>query len=207
MDAVIHIDGAARGNPGPAAYGFVIAPVGQPTIEESGYLGRTTNNVAEYTALVNALERALKLGLRRLTVFSDSELLVKQMNKEYKVKSADLRQLYRKASALCDRFETVLIRHVPRSQNAAADKLCNVALDHIGRSDGKFNNLVERRSPEPEHEALEAVDAEVINCLEVALRSWAAGDPGNPSAKELWQRLKEILQSYGTLPQRPGATK
>ena len=127
--ATMHIDGAARGNPGPAAYAVVIARPGQPPIEESDTLGKTTNNVAEYTALVAGLERAAELGLKRLDVFSDSELLVKQMNGEYRVKSPDLQDLYAEAKALRAKFDRVTLTHVRREQNADADRLCNVVLD------------------------------------------------------------------------------
>src|SRR5215510_12938016 len=92
----VHLDGASRGNPGAAAYAVVIERPGHEAWEESDRLGRTTNNVAEYTALIRALERCLEFGGKKLTIFSDSELLVKQMNGEYKVKSADLRSLYDK---------------------------------------------------------------------------------------------------------------
>src|SRR5271154_6432896 len=90
----IHTDGAARGNPGPAAFAFVIARSGDTVAEEHGLLGNATNNVAEYTALVKALERASRLGARKLVVNSDSELMVKQMRGEYKVKHEGLLPLY-----------------------------------------------------------------------------------------------------------------
>src|SRR5437870_5310540 len=92
-DLVIHIDGAARGNPGPAAYAFVIEQPGAPTIEEAGRLGSATNNIAEYTALVKVLERLAALPAQRLRIYSDSELLVKQMTGEYRVKNEDLKAL------------------------------------------------------------------------------------------------------------------
>src|SRR5207253_4288729 len=88
----IHTDGAARGNPGPAAYAYVIAREGQPPVEEAGLLGETTNNQAEYIALVKALAHALDLGAQhRVVVHSDSELMVKQLNGEYRVKNEELR--------------------------------------------------------------------------------------------------------------------
>src|SRR5260370_17584867 len=93
----VSIDGAARGNPGPAAFAFVIRRGGAPVIEEKGYLGSATNNIAEYTALVRALEHAAKLGARRLLVYSDSELLVKQLNGEYRVNNESLRPLFPEA--------------------------------------------------------------------------------------------------------------
>ena len=125
----IHIDGAAHGNPGPAAFAFVIARPGEPALEEAECLGATTNNIAEYTALVRALKRAAELGGRQLTIFSDSELLVKQMNGEYRVKNEDLKVLHTQARELLPRFQRVTLQHVRREQNARADALCNRALD------------------------------------------------------------------------------
>src|SRR6516162_8081012 len=103
----IHIDGASRGNPGPAAYALVIARPGQPDWEESACLGRTTNNIAEYTALVRALERASQLSGRKLCIFSDSELLVKQMNGDYRVKNADLKAWFDKVKDRIEDFDKV----------------------------------------------------------------------------------------------------
>jgi ribonuclease HI len=127
----IYTDGASRGNPGAAAYAFVIHCDGQPAIEEADCLGQMTNNQAEYTALVRALERALQLGQHhRVIIHSDSELMVKQMNGEYRVKNEELRSLYEQACALRRRFEgPVTIRHVRREQNKRADQLCNDVLD------------------------------------------------------------------------------
>ncbi len=133
----IHIDGAARGNPGPAAFAFIIQKEGAPALEEKGTLGTMTNNLAEYTALVRALERARELGAERLIVHSDSELLVKQMNGEYRVKNPDLRMLYDRARELGGQFKQVVIRHVPREQNSGADRLCNEALDEANPDKGE----------------------------------------------------------------------
>ncbi len=127
----IYTDGASRGNPGEAAFAYVISREGQPPIEEADCLGQMTNNQAEYIALVRALEHALELGAHhRLLVHSDSELMVKQMNGEYRVKNEELRGLYDQACSLRRRFEgPVTIRHVRRVQNKRADELCNQALD------------------------------------------------------------------------------
>src|SRR5262249_38764431 len=103
----IHIDGAARGNPGPAAFAYVIARDGQPDIEESDCLGEATNNVAEYTALVRALRRAADLRAARLAVYSDSELLVRQMNGEYRVKDPTLKLFFGQAKELMKNFDAV----------------------------------------------------------------------------------------------------
>ena len=127
----IHTDGAARGNPGPAAFAYVIDREGQPPIEEAGCLGKTTNNQAEYTTLVRALEHAARLGTRhRLIVHSDSELMVKQVRGEYKVKNDDLRGLWEEARELAAEFDGgVTLKHVRREANRRADQLCNDALD------------------------------------------------------------------------------
>ena len=131
----IHTDGAARGNPGPAAFAFVIARDGQPPVEENGCLGETTNNVAEYAALVKALQRAKELGGRRVVVHSDSELMVKQMRGQYRVKHAGLLPLYKEASDLVGAFDDVEFQHVRREQNKRADALCNEALDGGSRQE------------------------------------------------------------------------
>ena len=126
--AVIYIDGASRGNPGEAAYAMVINAPGRPPVEEFGTLGKETNNVAEYTALIKALEKAKSLGLSRLRINSDSELLVKQVNGEYRVKNDDLKWLSEEAKRLMKQFQSVTISHIRREQNKRADELCNVAL-------------------------------------------------------------------------------
>src|ERR1022692_3487545 len=106
----IYTDGGSRGNPGPAAYAYVIKRAGEVDVEEMGYLGHTTNNIAEYTGLVKALEHARELGGRTLIVKSDSELMVKQLNGQYKVKNAGLLPLYQQAMALRRQFEVVTIK-------------------------------------------------------------------------------------------------
>ena len=124
------IDGAARGNPGPASYGAVILrPDGQPLEQLKKYIGRTTNNVAEYYALIAALDYAAAHGIKKLRVRSDSELLVRQMKGLYKVKSADLRPLHERAKKLADGLAYFYIEYVPREQNRIADGLANEALD------------------------------------------------------------------------------
>jgi ribonuclease HI len=199
MTATVHIDGAARGNPGPAAFAFVISRDGEPPVEEKGRLGTATNNVAEYTALVNALRRAAELGERRLSVLSDSELLVKQMNGLYRVKNEDLRALYEDAKRLCDRFEVVTIRHVPRAANSRADRLCNEALDE-GREKPKAppGRRVERSGRGTAVDAA-AVHEEAVRCLRAAAASWSRGDPNPPSAEQVWEQLCSVLEEHGAL--------
>ena len=126
------IDGGARGNPGPAGFG-VFAEIetagGVETAEIFGFLGSTTNNVAEYTGLLAALEWAARQGVERLDLRSDSELLVKQLSGIYKVKAPHLVPLFARASALRRRIPQLSIRHVRREENKRADALANRAMD------------------------------------------------------------------------------
>ena len=127
---VAQIDGAARGNPGPASYGIVLRGPDGGAVESLGkYIGPTTNNVAEYYALIAALDAATARGVRRLRIQSDSELLVRQMQGAYKVKSADLKPLHERAQKAKRAFEFFAIEHVPRERNREADELANQALD------------------------------------------------------------------------------
>jgi ribonuclease HI len=125
----IHIDGASKGNPGPAAIGVVIAGKnGTPVRNICRYIGETTNNVAEYAALICALEEALLLKAQCLSIKSDSELLCRQMNKVYRVKNEHILALYTQAQRLICGFTRVDFTHVPREQNKEADKLANQAI-------------------------------------------------------------------------------
>jgi ribonuclease HI len=125
-----NIDGGSRGNPGPASYGVVIRdPRNQVVAKLKKYIGRSTNNVAEYYGLIAALDYAQQHGIRALRIESDSELLVRQMRGEYKVKSPELRPLYERARKMAQTFESFKIDHVYREQNAEADALANEALD------------------------------------------------------------------------------
>ena len=127
---LIWIDGAARGNPGPAAIGVVIRDEPGATLARlSRYIGKTTNNQAEYRALIAALEKAVQLGARKVSVYSDSELVVRQITGRYRVKNAELKPLFQKVTQLQSRLESFSISHIPRCQNAAADRLANEALD------------------------------------------------------------------------------
>jgi ribonuclease HI len=130
MKVVVHVDGGARGNPGPAAAGCVISsPDGELLGEHAQLLGRTTNNVAEYRALLLGLEQARALGADQVEVIGDSELIAKQVLGQYKVKNATLRPLHEQALAAFQDFQQWSIRTVPRAQNADADALVNAALD------------------------------------------------------------------------------
>lgn len=128
MKATLYTDGGARGNPGPAGIGYVLA-VGGDVIKHGEYVGVGTNNQAEYKALVAGLRRAQQCGATDVTVFMDSELIVKQMSGAYRVKNEDLKPLYQQAKDLVGGFANVRISHVPRSKNKQADYLVNEALD------------------------------------------------------------------------------
>ena len=126
----LHIDGASRGNPGEAGFGVhVTTPEGEELARLYGYLGPASNNVAEYQALLHGLRWALARGVRRVHVFSDSELVVKQMSGAYRVKHPAMVPLHREARALARRFEEFRLTHVRRAQNKEADRLSNLAMD------------------------------------------------------------------------------
>jgi len=126
----INIDGGSRGNPGPASYGVVIRDGGGEIVAKlKKYIGRMTNNVAEYYGLIAALDYAESHGVRAIRIESDSELLVKQMRGLYKVKSEDLRPLFERAQKMSKTFDSFRIEHVYREQNREADALANEALD------------------------------------------------------------------------------
>ncbi len=130
MKLIAHVDGGARGNPGPAAAACVLStPTGEVVDEQSQLLGKVTNNVAEYRALLLALARASELGATEIDVIGDSELIAKQVKGLYKVKHPSMRPLYLEAMEALRGFEKWSIRTVPRAQNADADALVNAALD------------------------------------------------------------------------------
>jgi ribonuclease HI len=133
---IAHTDGGARGNPGPAGYGVVIHDAkGNKVASLSQYLGKQTNNFAEYQALIGALEYAVENGPKALKVISDSELMVRQMKGIYKVKDATLRELHGRASQLIRQLEWFNIEHTLRGGNREADELANAAMDKgSGRS-------------------------------------------------------------------------
>ena len=129
---VIHVDGGSRGNPGPAAIGVVVSAPDGTLVEELGeQIGVTTNNVAEYRALLRGLRHAAELGAREIELINDSELVAKQLTGAYKVKHPAMRPLYAQAIEALNGFEKWRIRSVPRAQNARADALVNEALDGL----------------------------------------------------------------------------
>jgi ribonuclease HI len=201
-ELTIHTDGAARGNPGPAAFAFVIYRDGEVPLEEAGLLGQATNNVAEYQALIRSLERARTMGAKRLVIKSDSELLVKQMQGLYRVKNAQLHDLYMEAKDLCRHFDRVDIRHVRREENAQADRLCNEVLDGAleqGRGARDKGRGLKAADPRPSPLAPSSVRAELIACLQDAAETWADRGTEQLKPEDVWADLEDILVARGLL--------
>lgn len=139
---LINIDGGARGNPGPAGAGVVIKAADDGTVIFEGgfFLGKATNNVAEYHGLLEGLAAADKLQADDVEVLSDSELLVRQMNGQYRVKNAGLKPLFERACRLREKFRSFTIRHVRREENTAADKLVNQTINLKGNVEDAVEN-------------------------------------------------------------------
>ena len=129
LHLTLYTDGGSRGNPGPAAIGFVLSESRTVVAEHGEVIGHATNNVAEYTALLKGLMKAKALGATIVTCKLDSLLVVEQLNRNYKVKDATLARLFTKVWNLCQDFERVTFQHIPREQNKHADALVNRALD------------------------------------------------------------------------------
>ena len=130
MKLVVHVDGGARGNPGPAAIGVVLSTPDGEVVQESGErIGHATNNVAEYRAVLHGLKLAQNLGATEVHVVNDSELVARQLTGRYKVKHPSMKPLHAEARGLLNGFERWSIRTVPRANNARADELVNQALD------------------------------------------------------------------------------
>jgi ribonuclease HI len=130
MKLVVHFDGGSRGNPGPAGAGVVVEdPQGRAVFEAGFFLGRMTNNMAEYSGLVRGLDAAVRAGAREVAIFADSELVVRQLNGDYRVKNARLRDFFDAALVRLKTFERWTIKHIPREANHRADELANTAMD------------------------------------------------------------------------------
>src|SRR5437588_340658 len=144
----IAFDGGSRGNPGPAGIGVVLrAQDGTPLVTLGRFIGRATDNVAEYRALIAALEKAKELGARKIRIRGDSELIVRQMRGEYRVKNPDLRELYDEAKHLYHQFDEAAIEHNYREKNALADRLANLAMDRKAEVTDVDENPLEQPSP------------------------------------------------------------
>jgi ribonuclease HI len=156
----LYVDGGSRGNPGPAACAFILKETDNRTIEARGFfLGRTTNNVAEYTGLIRGLEAARARDAREINIFSDSELMVKQIIGEYRVRSGDLQVLFEQVQRLLLTFDRWQIRHLRREENAEADRLVNEVLDKGHNGSAKAKNEPAERSPRPAAVPVEPLQA------------------------------------------------
>ena len=129
MEYTIFTDGASRNNPGEAGAGIFILQDGKPIEKIARYLGRTTNNIAEYTAAIIGFEHCLERGATKVRLFADSELLVKQLNGQYKVKNEGLKPLHARAKELIAKIGSVEVQYIPREKNKEADALANKAID------------------------------------------------------------------------------
>lgn len=134
MNLVVNTDGASRGNPGPASYGFVIKEKNGPILHQEGkVIGVTTNNVAEYTAVLSALKYISKFLANKMLsieIVTDSQLIARQLDGSFKIKSENLKELYTEIKRLEANFNSISYRNVPREENFLADKLANLALDN-----------------------------------------------------------------------------
>jgi len=209
---LIHTDGGSRGNPGPAAFAYTIECLGESIIEEKGFLGETTNNIAEYTGIIRALERAKKLGARRLLIQSDSELIINQMNGDYKVKHPGLLPLYKEADQLRRSFDQVTFRHVRREHNKRADRLCNEALDAVeglAPSLNKISPQLTKDSPSPtsvtdhnRHDLERLVRDDALTCLRASAIAWARDRDIKLQPEHVWEQIWSILVEAGVLKKR-----
>ena len=135
MFLTAYTDGASKGNPGPASLGFIIEKDGVVLEQHGEYIGETTNNIAEYTALIYAAKRMKILGATDVTIYSDSELMVKQINGSYKVKNEGLQALFGEVTKLSGKFHSFQVIHIPREENSCADGLANKAIkEHDSRA-------------------------------------------------------------------------
>jgi ribonuclease HI len=205
----IHTDGGSRGNPGPAAFAYTIERPGASIIEEKGYLGDTTNNIAEYAGIVKALHHAADLGAKAVVLNSDSELLVQQMNGRYKVKNPGILPLFQEACRLAKAIGNVKIRHIYREHNSRADRLCNDALDDrhslpvieiLPKKTPTDAKTAEVKPAEPKVARREvgkpdALREAAVAVLRNAAQAWADGEDDAPTPDEVWDRLRELIRN------------
>jgi ribonuclease HI len=184
-----------------------------PVVEEADTIGKATNNVAEYTALVEGLKLATELEVKKLSVFSDSELMVKQMNGIYRVKNPELLDLYNEAKRLAAGFEKLTLTHVRREQNARADAIGNDALDGKPRKRGSPQLAVEpgeerprdSASPHSSHQHHEQapsdarVREEALMILRATAEVWASRGPDAVPVESVWEQLWSVMEEAGVL--------
>jgi ribonuclease HI len=196
LTLTIHLDRAARGNPGPATYACIIRANGQILQEAKGYLGTATNNVAEYTALVKALELATARQATSVHIYSDSELLVRQMNGAYQVKSELLLPLYQQAKRLVRQFGSVQITHIRRAHNHEADRLCAEVLDAATGAPRPPPAACLTRSHDQDGPQTRR---DAVQLLHQAAQVWAQDGPAALRPEEVLDRLLRLLHERGFL--------
>jgi len=198
MKIIIHTDGGSRGNPGDAAIGVILADEEGRIIKEiSEYLGRTTNNIAEYKALIRGLEEARKLGANEVEAFADSELMIKQLWGVYAVKNEGLKSLFQQVQKLRLNFKKITFSHVPRAQNKAADRLVNQALD---RQLHQENAVPSPRQIKGVDQAIVEVAVLPVGTQDTSLSAYVA------ACQKILQEAKEInyqLTAMGTIIEGP----
>jgi len=186
-----YVDGAARGNPGPASYAVILrAPDGSTAFQIGKYLGRATNNVAEYYALIGALDYAQSQQIARLAVRSDSELLVRQMQGRYKVKSPDLRPLHERAQKMARGLAHFDIEHIPREQNSEADALANLALDATATVGGPSRGTVGGTAAGAGREKSARADGETAGRSEATASAASRVVAASPAAAREARRIR-----------------
>lgn len=204
----LYIDGAARGNPGPAAYAAILEVPGQPPVRRAAAIGTATNNVAEYTALLQGLKLAAEQGIHRLDVFSDSELLVKQMQGHYRVRHPELLRLFHAVQQLLSSFEQVRFTHVRRENNAEADRLANAALD--GQPTATLTDATQTAErPTADPFAISATASPLADILlpstaeqtirailQQAAQTWATGGADALDVEQVWNQIRAVLEEH-----------
>jgi ribonuclease HI len=198
MEVTVYTDGASRGNPGPAAIAYLIRGDGVAPVDYCEAIGTATNNFAEYSAMIRALEAASRLGARRVALHSDSELMVRQMNGEYRVKHPDIVPLYEEARECVATFDAVQFIHIPRSQNAEADRLCNLALDGAPKS----RPAAVRPADDHDGDDVPAPPG-VVALLEWARGVWASDKAGELPPAEVWRQLHALLHAPAPAARKP----
>ena len=191
----IFTDGASRGNPGPAAIAYVIQRSGQPDIAHGETIGIATNNFAEYTAMIRALAEARGIGAKTIRLHSDSELMVRQLRGEYRVKNPDIQLLHDEAHSLIRHFKKVDFIHVRREMNSQADRLCNDALDGRRPTAPKLPDAVHRK-PSAELPAAPEV-AEILQLLAEFRDQWSHDE--GPEVEAAWAELHKLLKKHKML--------
>src|SRR5262249_25805242 len=178
---------------------YIIERPGHDDIEFCQRLGNATNNVAEYAALIEALKKANTLGGRRLVVHSDSELMVKQMNGEYKVKNAGLQPLFEEARRLRRDFDHVTFRHVRREENSRADRLCNEALDGFESPPDDLSQVLraagmDKPAPAAASAPKDEGDERAVAYLTEQAKRWARGNAAEPDPAAVWKELSAMAK-------------